>query len=168
MANVIILLDRENLQYVGILDVDELLRHVRSWLSWRRFDIEEQRYTEKVKGVREYKVWWIATKFIDEYSAIRLKLEWEISNISDIETRIDKTKKIMQNGSVNLYLSAELITDRQDYWTSNVLFSFLRGFYDRYVYRSTIEKLKAETWNLGWGLFNEIKAFLQLYKQIKT
>ena len=164
MANVITLLDRENFQYSGIFDFDELISHAKNWLSWRKFDIEEKRFTEKVKLTRDYKVWWDATKFIDEYSAIRIKLEWEITGVIDVEAKINKTTKKIQKGDINLYITSEVVTDRQDYWTQNALFSFLRGFYDRYIYRSAIEKLKAEAWNLGWGLFNEIKSFLQLYK----
>ncbi|MGB9675245.1 MAG: hypothetical protein ACP5IJ_01310 [Candidatus Nanoarchaeia archaeon] len=164
MANVIKLLDRENLQYSGVFNFEEFLEHARSWLSWRKFDIEEKRFEEKVKLGREYKIWWYAVKCIDEYSAIRIVFELSITDVIDVEVQIDKKKKKMQKGDINIYITSELITDRQDYWTQNAFFSFLRGFYDRYIYASTIDKLKGEAWNLGWGFFNELKSFLQLYK----
>jgi hypothetical protein len=165
MVNAITLLNDERIQYDGPFDLGEFYKHAYNFLFWRKFDITEKRYTEKNKAAgKEFRIEWEANKFFDEYSKILIKVRFELYQINDIEVKTDTKVKKMQKGEVNVYVTAELWTDRQDYWAQNVFFSFMRGFYDRYIYRSSIERLKAEVWKNGWDFFNELKAFLQLYR----
>ncbi|MEM2874144.1 MAG: hypothetical protein QW063_01700 [Candidatus Nanoarchaeia archaeon] len=165
MANTISLLTEERIQYEGLFDLKELYKHAWNWLVWRKFNVAEDRYTEKVKAAgKEMKIDWTATKNIDEYSKFEIKVRWEMQGITDVEVKKNGGTAKMNKGEVNIYITASVITDRQDYWAQNVFFSFMRGFYDRYIYRSTLERLKGEVWKLGWEYFNELKAFLQLYR----
>jgi hypothetical protein len=165
MVNVITLLSDERIQYEGLFDIKELYKHAHNWLTWRKFDVSEKQYTEKVKASgKELDIKWEATKFIDEYSAFKIKIRWQIFGMNDVEVKQGAETVKMQKGELNIYITANLETDRQDYWAQNAFYSFLRAFYDRYLYRSTIERLKAELWKLGWDYYNELKSFLNLYK----
>lgn len=165
MSNTISLLTEERIQYEGLFDLKELYKHAWNWLIWRKFDVAEEQYTEKIKaGGKEMKIIWTAQKHIDEYSMFEMKMRWEMMGINDVEVKKNGGTAKMNKGEVNIYVTASLITDRQDYWAQRAIYSFMRGFYDRYIYRSTIERLKGEVWKIGWEFFNELKAFLQLYR----
>src|SRR3972149_6416343 len=151
MPNTTTLLSDERIQYEGVFSIAELYKHAYNWLTWRKFDVREGKYMEKAKATgKEIKIEWTAQKFLDEYSSFEIKIRWEFLNIRDAE----KPPK-MQQGEVNIFVTASIITDRQDFWAANAFYSFMRTFYDRYLYRSSYDRLKAELWKTGWDFFNE-------------
>ena len=165
MPNKITLLNDERIQYEGVFDLSELYKHAHSWLAWRKFDVEEKKYTEKLKAAgKEFEIKWEASKNLDEYSKFQLEIRFHLLGINEEQVKKDTHIAKMQKGEINIFVSAHLITDRQDYWGQSVTYSFLRGFYDRYIYRSSFERLKGELWKIGWDFFNEMKSFLNLYK----
>jgi hypothetical protein len=165
MVNVTTLLSDERIQYDGLFDLNELYKHAYNWFNWRKFDIAEKKYSEKAKATgKEVTIEWDVTKSIDEYSGFEIKVKWELKGVQDVDVKKDSGTAKMQKGEVNVWISANLKTDRQDYWTQNVMQSFLRSFYDKYLYRSTFERLKGELWKTGWDFFNEMKSFLNLYR----
>ncbi|MEM2954397.1 MAG: hypothetical protein QW625_00375 [Candidatus Nanoarchaeia archaeon] len=167
MANVINLLDNERLQYTGFFELEATYTHALNWLLWRKFEVSEKSYIirEKPSG-KELFIEWEATKNVDEYSQIKIKTRWELFGVTDVEAKKEGKPKKMQKGEINCYVSADLITDRQEFWAKNVWLSFFRNFYDRYIYRNTISQLKEEISRIGWEYFNEIKAFLQTYRYV--
>ena len=165
MANTIAILTDERIQYEGYFDLAELYKHVYNWLTWRKFDVAEKKYTEKIKAAgKEMEMQWEATKNLDEYSKFEIKLKWQLFAVRDEEVKKGDVVAKMQKGEINVFVSVNLLTDRQDFWAQNAFYAFMRAFYDRYLYRSSIGRLKAEGWKLGWDIFNEIKSFLNLYK----
>ncbi len=165
MANTISILADERIQYDGYFDLAELYKHAYNWLNWRKFDVAESKYTEKAKAAgKEMEMIWSATKTLDEYSKFEIKVRWQLFAIRDEEVKKGNTVVKMQRGEINIYITVNLITDRQDFWAQNAFYSFMRAFYDRYLYRSSVKRLKDEGWTVGWEFFNELKAFLNLYK----
>jgi len=165
MANVSSLLSDERIQYDGYFNLSELYTHVFNWLTWRKFDVAESKYSEKVKaGGKDLQMIWNASKSLDEYSKFEVKLRWDLSGIRDEEVKKGNAVVKMQRGEINVYVTVNVVTDRQDFWAQNAFYSFMRAFYDRYLYRSSLKQLKGEGWTIGWELFNEIKAFLNLYR----
>jgi hypothetical protein len=167
MPNVITLLDSERIQYTGIFDLDALYTHALNWLIWRKFEVNEKSYTLRKKpSGDELFIEWEAQKNVDEYSQIKIRVKYELFGITEVEAKKEGRPKKMQKGEINIYVSADLVTDRQNFWAKNVLYSFLRAFYDRFIYRSSIERLKIEILRLGWEYYNELKAFLQMYRYV--
>jgi hypothetical protein len=165
MVNTITLLNDERIQYEGLFDLSELYKHAHNWLTWRKFDVSEKQYTEKVKAAgKEIEIKWEATKYLDEYSAFKIKVRWHGFRINETEVKRGNETVSLLKGELNVFITAQLETDRQDYWTNNAFASFMRTFYDRYLYRSAIERLKAELWKVGWDFYNEIKSFMNLYR----
>jgi hypothetical protein len=165
MVNTITLLSDERIQYEGLFDIKEIYQHAYKWLTWRKYDLSEKQYTEKVKaGGKDLEIRWEAIKYVDEYSTFEIKVRWLGFGINDVEVKKDGGTIKLQKGEINIYVSASLKTDRQDYWAQNAFYSFMRAFYDRYLYRNSIERLKGELWKVGWDLYNELKSFLNLYK----
>jgi len=159
------LLDSEKITYGGIFSLKELYEHLWSYFGWHKYDLEEKKYKEKAKPTgKEMEIIWNATKDVDEYSKIAIKVEWIIIGLTDVEVTKDDAKVKMNKGEVEIKVSADLVTDKQDQWEVSPHFRFMKGFYEKYLYKGTIDHLKNQTWKEGWDLFNEIKAFLNLYK----
>ena len=49
MSKKIDLLKEERVQYEGIFDLKDLYKHAHDWLEWRKFDVSEKKYKEKIK-----------------------------------------------------------------------------------------------------------------------
>ncbi|MGB9675246.1 MAG: hypothetical protein ACP5IJ_01315 [Candidatus Nanoarchaeia archaeon] len=167
MSNIITLLDNEKIRYKGTFDLKALYEHALNWLLWRNFEVSEKRYILRKKpSGNELFIDWEAVKNVDEYSQIKISVRYMIIGLKDVEAKVAGKPKTMQNGDLFLFVSASLVTDRQEFWAQNVFYSFLRAFYDRFIYRTTIERLKSEISNLGWTFFNELKAFLQTFRYV--
>jgi len=165
MAGKISVLESEKVTYDGVFDLGELYKHSHQWLTWRKFDVSEKKYKEKMKPTgKEIEIDWIAKREIDEYSSWEYDIKWKLRDINDVEVQKDSVKVKMQKGEVNLDISAYIVTDRQDFWTSKVQFAFMKAFYEKYLYKGNIDRMKKELWKMGWDFYNEIKAFLHLYK----
>lgn len=165
MANKITLLDNEKIVYEGVFDLKELYKHLYEWLTWRKYDVSEKKYKEKVKPTgKDMEIVWEATKEIDEYSLFMLAMRATLVAVSDVEVQKEHAKVKMQKGEITIEVSAHLITDRQEMWTSKPYLAFLQKFYEKYLYKGAMDRMKAELWKLGWDFYNEAKAFLNLYR----
>ena len=149
----------------AIFDLDEIYKHAHDWLDWRKYDITEKAYKEKNSpGGREVKIEWECTRDIDEYSQFELKVKWVLLGVNDVKVEHMGKDVKMQKGEINIYISAFVVLDYLEKWEKTPMMKFMKGFYEKYLYVGTIESLKAEMWKEGWELYNELKAFLNLYR----
>ena len=149
----------------GVFDLPELYIHSHDWLEFEEYDVVEERYKEKMtpKG-KELEVRWEATRNIDTYTKFLLKIKWEVKKLVDIEVTKEGVKAKMQQGDINVYVSSILVTDYEDRWEDHPFWKFFKSFYEKYLYKDTLEELKQRMWEEGWDFVNEVKAFLHLYR----
>ncbi|MBD3263361.1 hypothetical protein GF374_03205 [Candidatus Woesearchaeota archaeon] len=165
MSKKIDLLKEERVQYEGIFDLKELYKHAHDWLEWRKFDVAETKYKEKIKPKgKELEILWEATREIDEYTQYLIKVKWEGFGVTDVQVQREGDKIKMNKGEINAYVSAYLVLDWQEKWEEQPFFKFMQSFFEKYLYKGTIDRLKQDIWKVGWEFFNEIKAFLHLYR----
>jgi len=158
-------IEKEKVSYDGIFDLKELYTHLHDWLTWRKYDVAEKKYKEKVtQGGKDIDVEWEAKRSADEYSDFVISIKANAKGINDVEVQKDASKVKMQKGSVDFEISATLITDKNDVWEARPSFKFLQKFYERYLYKNDLDRLQGELDKHGRGLLNEIKAFLNLYQ----
>jgi len=165
MSKKIDFLKSEKITLEAIFDLKELYKHAHDWLEWRKYDIEEKKYKEKVKpNGKELEIEWIATRDIDEYTQFQIQVKWQIFGLVDVEVQKEGGKIKMNKGEVNIEITASLVLDWQDKWEERPFFKFLQSFFEKYLYKGTLDQLKAKIWKEGWEFYNELKAFLHLYK----
>jgi hypothetical protein len=165
MANKLTLLDGEKMIYEGVFDLGELYKHAYTWFTWRKLDVSEKKYKEKMKATgKEIEIEWQVNRDIDEYSKFSHDIKWRMRDINDVEVQKDSAKVKMQKGEITIEVTSSLITDRQDIWAAKPHFTFLKAFYEKYLYKGSIDRMKKELWKQGWDFYNEMKAFLNLYK----
>ncbi|MEM4248095.1 MAG: hypothetical protein QXH80_02415 [Candidatus Nanoarchaeia archaeon] len=165
MSNKITLLDNEKITYEGVFDLGEIYKHAHQWFTWRKYDVSEKKYKEKMKPTgKEIEIEWSVNRDIDEYSKFTHDIKWRLRDVNDVEVQKDSTKIKMQKGEINFEITSFITTDRQDFWVTKPHFAFLKAFYEKYLYKGSIERMKKEIWKHGWEFYNEMKAFLNLYK----
>src|SRR3989338_741802 len=158
------LLDNQKIKYTGTFDLGDAYKHLHDWLTARRFSLAESKYKEKLKeDLREFEIEWVATKEVDEYSKYEINTTFIIM-VKDVKAEVDGETKTRQQGLIELYITVNLVLDREDNWESTPYIKFFKTFYEKYLYRGTIENMEGELWNIGWAYFNEAKAYLNLYR----
>jgi len=152
----------------GIFDLGELYVHLHTWLTDEyKYDVQELKYDEKTRsGGKKYLIVWKATREIDTYSQFMLLISWDLRRVKDVVVERGGEKVKMQQGKVKIIVSAILETDFENRWEQKPFFAFLKGFYEKYVYKDTIDRLRTRLWDEGWDFANEVKSFLNLYKYI--
>lgn len=143
----------------------ELYFHAHQWLEERNYEVIESKYDERIlTGGKNYLMIWNATKEIDTYTKFHIKVTFTPAKIKNVEVQQGGDKLKLQKGEFNLKVDAKIITDHEDKWEEKPFFKFMKGFYEKYLYKDSIERLKTELWEEGWAFVNEIKAYLNLYK----
>lgn len=165
MSQKIDILSEERIILEAIFDLKELYKHAHDWLEWRGYSVAEKKYKEKIKPTgKDIEVDWEATREIDEYSQFMFKVKWRIFALTDVEVQREGGKVTMNKGEVNVFVTASLVTDWQDKWEESKFLKFLQAFFEKYLYKGTLDRLKGQVWKEGWDFYNEIKAFLHLYR----
>ena len=84
--------------------------------------------------------------------------------MNDTETEQDGEMVTMQQGEINMLVTAYMVTDRQDKWSEKPALKFMKSFFEKYLYGGHMDQMQGQLWKEGWDFYNEIKAFLNLYK----
>lgn len=148
-----------------IFDFKELYGHTEDWLKWRQFTVIETKYVEKVgPNGKSYEIHWLTKREIDAYSAYKIDIIWQISNMNDIPAEIDGKSLILQKGSINFDMSAYLVVDKDNKWENQPWMKLFKGFFDKFIYKSTLKRMQGELWQVATELQAEVKSFLELYR----
>ena len=126
--------------------------------------VKEKRYVEKAKPGAEKKdieIEWIATLPIDSYTIARIDILFEIRESSEpmTEWKGGITKPIFE-GIFEMKFYYHLILDHQDKWVTNPLLKHVQKFYERRIYKRTLDQIKEEHWKHGWDYLKNIKELL--------
>jgi len=153
---------KEELKHKGIFDFAALYSFSHSW--WKEeYGINESKYTERVSGnKRDIRIEWIATKDISDYFKFEHKIEFIISGLTDVEVEIDGEKKKMNQGEIEIKITAILVKDKDSKWDTSPFNRFMRDVYNKYVIPSRIEDIKIQLSDDAREFKDEIKAFLEL------
>jgi len=150
-------------KHKGIFDYPELYRFCYKWLTEKDYWVVEKKYSEKVTpGGKEVEIEWDSSKKVSDYFRFKLKVDWRIIGMKDIEVQKDGEKLPMNKGSFEIKLGATLEKDYESRWEKNPFLKFLRGIYDKYIIRGRIEQYEAKLYGEGDEFLAQVKAFLAL------
>lgn len=154
------------IKLTSFFDLNELYVHLHGWLTYDyKYDVEEKKYDEKTRGGgKDYIINWVAERKIDEYTKFRILVNWVLRRIKDVSVEKGGDKVKLQQGKIELTVETQLLTDYDNKWEDRPFYRFLRGFYEKYIYKDTIDRLNTQLWEEGWAFYNEAKSFLNLYK----
>jgi len=149
----------------AIFDWQELYRHAHDWLSWLKYDIWEHEYVESAGPAgKTIKVIWNCEREIDDYSKFVIYIIYSLNGISDVGVEQNGEIVRYQKGNISVTVQAYIVLDRDDRWKYGKASKTIKKLYEKFLYREQIETMIGQIWGEGWGFYNEVKSFLNLYK----
>jgi hypothetical protein len=154
---------KEKLEFSGLFDFKAFYKFAYSWLDDESYGVIEKKYSEKVSGnARDVSIEWSISKEISDYFKIIMILEYEVSELVDVEVEIDKKKKKMNRGKILLEIKAALVKDPESKWETSPLLRLMRDFYNKYVIPGRLEAMRDKVIDDVKDFKEELKSFLEL------
>jgi len=154
---------KQKLKQKGYWDYAELYNFCFNWLKDEGYKIKEKEYTEKVSGAgKEIVLKWEASKGITDYFNNIIVAEWHIFGMKDAEIEQDGKKVSTNKGEVEIIIKATLERDYENRWEDKPFWKFLRGIYEKYVIRTTVDQYEDDLEDKVKEYIRNIKAFLQI------
>jgi len=82
--------------------------------------------------------------------------------MKDAEVEIEGKKVGTNKGEVEIKFVGEIIKDYEKRWEDKPLWKFLRGIYEKYIIRTTIDEYEDDLEDDVKDIIKDIKAFLNI------
>jgi hypothetical protein len=157
------LVAKEKLEHSGLFDFGELYSFAFMWFKDNEYGVNEDKYSEKVKGdAKEVVIEWKAFKKLSDYFKIEHALKFEIKNMTEVEVEIEGKRKKMNKGDLTLEIKATLIKDPDSKWESPPFYRFWRDVYNKFIIPSRVNSMEIKTMEDARKFKDDLKAFLDL------
>jgi hypothetical protein len=154
---------REKLTQIGHWDYNEVYEMLYGWLKDHSYDLSEGVYKEKLSsGGKEIIISWNAKKKVTDYFLYQIELEWHILGMKDAEVEIDGKKTKTNKGELEIVFKGTIIKDYEKRWEDKPLWKFLRGIYEQYIIRTTVDEYAGDLEGETKGIISDLKAFLRI------
>lgn len=156
------------LSYSGYFHASEVYKIINKFALERGYDWKETLNEVIVKeDHRNITLKLEPSKSISDYVKTTIKVEAEMSDVTDEEIEIDGKKITVNKGKVKVDLKGIMLSDYEGDWQSTAWRVFIRTIKDKFVYRdytkSFEDKLKKDVMRLR----NELSSFLNLNKYVR-
>ena len=154
---------KEKLKQTGHWKYTDVYNLAFTWLKDHQYNLQEDLYNEKLStNGKEIIIAWTAGKKITDYFQFQIKIDWHILGMKDAEVE-EAGKKIKTNkGEVEIAFKANIIKDYEKRWEDKPLWKFLRGVYEKYVIKETVDEFEDDLKNDIKDMIKEMKAFLRI------
>lgn len=153
----------QSIKQKGYWNFTELYNFCFGWLEDEGYSLKEKEYTEKVSAAgKEVILKWEASKKITDYFKNLIEVNWHILGMKDAEIEREGKKESTNKGEVKITIKANIVRDYEDSWEKKPLWKFMRGIYEKYIIRTTIEEYEDRLESKAKTFVSEIKTFLQI------
>ncbi|MBS3143393.1 hypothetical protein J4446_00745 [Candidatus Woesearchaeota archaeon] len=146
------------IKYEGNLDVKEIYKLIKDFLTDKRYDIDEKEHNYSEKGSLKMK--WEATQNINDYVQFQIEVTVKGSGLKKIKLN----KRDAFSGKFEVEIEAKINKDFRDYYEGKPIIKFFRELFDyttkKYEFNRFGDQVKKE----AYSLFDEIKAYLNVMK----
>ena len=157
---------KEKLKQTGYWKYDDVYHLAFNWLKSHSYKLKEDLYNEKLSANgKEIIIKWEANKKVTDYFKYRIKVEWHILGMKDAEVEIEGKKVSTNKGEVEMKFVGEIIKDYEKRWEDKPRWKFLRGIYEKYIIRTTIDEYEDDLENDVKDMVKDLKAFLNIPAQ---
>lgn len=160
-----IVITKTRMKYNGIFDFGDYYRLCYDIFRSLGYDVEEQKYKHKTKPEGdEVEIEWNCYKKVDDYSLFRIFAKTLVVGLSKVQVVLEGVQTSKNTGDCELEMKCFIQTDYENRWETNPMLKFLKGVYDVYFYRSTLNNWKEKVATDMHTVENEMKAFFQMQK----
>jgi hypothetical protein len=154
---------KQSIKHKGHWNFTDLYNFCFGFLKDEGYHVKEGVYTEKISGFgKELIIEWSAEKKVTDYFKNYIKVKWHVLGMKDAEVEQDGKKINTNKGEVKIAIEGMLENDYENRWENRPLWKFLRGIYEKYVIRTTVDQYENRLTDVGTKFVGEIKSFLQL------
>lgn len=154
---------KQTIKKKGYWNYTDLYNFCFSWLKDNGYGVKENEYVEKLSDFgKEIQLKWEAGRKVTDYFKFVIKVEWHILGMNDAVIERDGKQEKTNKGEVKISISADLVKDYEDNWDKKPLAKFLRGIYDKYIIRTTIDNYEDTLKDDFKEYVSQVKSFLEL------
>ena len=154
---------KEAVKHKGFFNYAEVYNFCYGWMGDNGYLVSEDVYTEKLSSFgKEVIIEWTAKKKVSDYFRNIIKVKWHILGMNDAEVEIEGKKHKSNNGEVKITVTGILERDYEDNWEKTPIYKWMRGVYDKYIIRSTMEGYEDKVHDEAEEFTEQLKAFLTL------
>ena len=133
------------------------------WFKKENYTLMEHQYVEKQSDFgKELVLEWEAYKKVTDYFKFVIKLDWHILGMNTAEVERDGRKEKTNKGEVKIAIKGELVKDYESRWEDKPFNKFLRGVYEKYIIRTTIDEYEDRLVEDCVEFTAQVKSFLEL------
>lgn len=154
---------KQKLKQVGYWNYKDLYNFCFDWLKDEGYKVKEKEYVEKLSSLgKELILKWVAEKKVTDYFKNEIEINWHILGMKDAEVELDGKKISTNKGEVAITVKATLVRDYEERWEDKPIWKFLRGVYEKYVIRTTVDEYENNLEDKAKEYLGDVKAFLQI------
>jgi hypothetical protein len=147
----------------GYWNYGEVYGMLYNWLKDSGYNVAESSYKEKLVGNgKEINIEWEAGKKVTDYFQYKITLSWQIIGMKDAEVEMDGKKVKTNKGDLAISFKAFLVKDYESRWEDKPMWKFLRGVYEQYVIRKTVDGYAGGLDEEISDMISDLKAFLRI------
>lgn len=150
-------------QFSGRFDYKDFYEFLFNVVAANGYVITDESHSQKDKGgFEKVEVEWSFERLVDDYTKFVIKLHLLIRNLRDVVVKKGGDEVRVKEGDVDLTMEGVVVTDRQGLWEKNKFLEVLRDFYERYLFKPTLESYQIEVYNDVFLFENEVKSFFTM------
>ncbi|MCK5321185.1 hypothetical protein KAJ38_01280 [Candidatus Pacearchaeota archaeon] len=154
---------KQKLKQKGYWNYVDLYNFCFDWLKDEGYNVKEKEYVEKLSSFgKEIMLKWVASKKVTDYFKNEIEVNWHILGMKDAEVEQDGKKVSTNKGEVGIVIKATLVRDYEERWEDKPIWKFLRGIYEKYVIRTTVDEYEDSLEDKAKEYLKDMKAFLQI------
>jgi hypothetical protein len=154
---------KEKITQIGYWDYGEVYAMLYNWLKDNGYNISEDSYKEKLSSNgKEILIEWKAGKKVTDYFKYNITLSWHILGMKDAEVEIDGKKTKTNKGELEVTFRGTIIKDYESQWESKIIWKFLRGMYEQYIIKKTIDEYSGDLEDDVKDMISDLKSFLRI------
>ena len=105
---------------------------------------------------------WAPEKEVTDYFKFVINVEIFILGLVPTEIERDGKKEKTNEGNLRMKIRAEVVKDYEERWEKKPMSKFMRGIYEQYIIRNTVDEYEERLVTEATNFSNEVKAFLEL------
>jgi hypothetical protein len=165
MAERKIIVDHMTIRYSGLFNATELYKLIDFWLMEKGYTKHELEANERVnEDHKEFDILKEPYFKISDYAKYVLRIEIIGKNIIDVDVQKGNHKVRLQQGNITFMVTGYLETDYEDRWQGKPWYYFLRGVFDKVIWRNHTWKYESGLVEHCNHLTSQVRAFFNLYR----
>lgn len=164
-----IIVDGLTISYEGYFHANDLYRLINKFTLQRGYDPAEVLHELKVKEDGRYTVIDMRpTKSISDYVQFMIQTKIAYNKVTDEMIELEGKQIKINKGSVKIVINGYIFSDYEGNWESSPRAVFFKVFFDKIIFKKQTDDFNSMLKGDCMLLRNEISAFLNLHKYIKS